>query len=90
MTDPREPAATSLRLHEFVERYTAWMKEVSASAQHDASVAASLVDVMKSRLAAELDTFIELELRLRAFERRAPEVPPQLRLVLSGPQLTGP
>ena len=67
------------RIHEFVERYTAWMREVSAFAPADAALAASLADLMKSRLAADLDAFVELELRLRAFERRALE-PPLLRL----------
>jgi len=81
MTDNREPAGTLLRIHEFVERYTTWMKEVSASARDDATIAASLADLMKSRLVDELDDFIELEVRLRAFERRAPEPPLVFRLV---------
>lgn len=84
MTDMREPAGTVPRLHEFVERYTTWMKEVSASAQDDVTVAASLADLMKSRLVAELDEFIELEVRLRVFERRVPEAPPLFKLVGNG------
>ena len=64
--------STAQRIHEFVERYTTWMKEVSACARDDA-VAASLADLMKSRLVTELDQFVELEVRLRAFDRRAPE-----------------
>ncbi|MBV8538860.1 MAG: hypothetical protein JO128_24895 [Alphaproteobacteria bacterium] len=84
MTDTREPQGAALRLHEFVERYTTWMKEVSASARDDATLAATLTDLMKNRLVDDLDAFIELELRLRAFERRVPEVPSQLRLVGTG------
>ncbi len=80
MSDTRAPE-TVPRLHEFVERYTAWMKEVSASARYDATIAASLADLMKNRLVAELDDFIELEMRLRAFERRAPDAPPSFKLV---------
>ncbi len=84
MTDTRDPAGAALRLDEFVDRYTTWMKEVSASARADATIAASLADLMKSRLVDELDKFIELEMRLRAFERRAPEAPPLFKLVGSG------
>ncbi len=84
MTDTREPAGPALRLNEFVDRYTTWMKEVSAAGCGDLTLAASLADLMKARLVAELDAFVELELRLRAFERRAPEALPPLRLVGSG------
>jgi hypothetical protein len=84
MTDTREPAGTVLRIHGFVDRYTTWMKEVAVSAQGDPTLAASLADLMKCRLVGELDEFIELELRLRAFERRAPEVLPQFKLVGNG------
>lgn len=73
MTNWREPGGAATRIHDFVDRYTVWMKEVAAAARQEAAVAASLTDLMKSRLAAELDDFIEQELRLRAFERRAPE-----------------
>jgi hypothetical protein len=84
MTDKRESAGTVLRVNDFVERYATWMKEVSASAQADPAITASLADLMKSRLVAELDEFIELELRLRAFERRAPEPPALFKLVGNG------
>jgi hypothetical protein len=83
MTD-KPPAGTVRRLHEFVERYTAWMKEVSTSAANDAAVTVSLVDLMKSRLTAELDRFVEVELRLRVFERRVPEQPPLRRVGTDG------
>ena len=79
MTDGREPAVTAeRRIRDFIEGYTTWMKEVSAAAAQEPAVAASLVDLMKARLATDLDGFVELELRLRAFERRAPE--PQVLL----------
>lgn len=80
MTSARQPLGPAAhRIHDFVERYTAWMKEVAA--QHDPTTAAALADLMKGRLAAEIDEFVEVELRLRAFERRAPD---QLRLKIVG------
>lgn len=82
MTSPRPPMnPVSHRVQDFVERYTVWMTEVSASAQHDPQIAAALADLMKRRLAEEIDAFVEVEMRLRAFERRAPD---QLRLKLVG------
>lgn len=82
MTNAQETTgAAAARIRDFVERYATWLKEVSAAAPADAAVAASLADLMKGRLAAELDEFVELELRLRAFERRAPEQPQILKLV---------
>ena len=69
------------RIGDFVDRYTVWMNEVAAAAQRDANLAASLIHLMRTRLAGELDSFVELELRLRAFERRAPEQPSLLRRV---------
>lgn len=69
------------RIDDFVDRYTVWMNEVATAAQRDSNLAASLVHLMRTRLADELDSFVELELRLRAFERRAPEQPNLLRRV---------
>lgn len=74
MTSRREAMGIAgTRVREFVERYAVWMKDVSTAAQKDSAVAACLIDLMKSRLASEIDHFVEAELRLRAFERRAPE-----------------
>jgi hypothetical protein len=72
MTGAQETAATA-RVRDFVERYATWLKEVSAAASADAAVAVSLADLMKDRLAGDLENFVELELRLRVFERRTPE-----------------
>ena len=68
------------RVRDFVENFTMWMKEI-ATVRHDPSVASSLVDLMKGRLADDLDRFIETELRLRAFERRAPDPEQFLKLI---------
>lgn len=68
------------RIHDFVESFTVWMKETSAAAHRDVLLAASLVDLMKGRLKADLDAFVETELRLRAFERRAPDPEPVFKL----------
>lgn len=77
-----EPGGTAgARVRDFVERYTGWLKEVAAAAQADPAIAASLADLMKDRLAGEVDKFVEIELRLRAFERRAPEQVPLFRRV---------
>lgn len=75
MTNGREPAdvVVQQRICDFVDRYMVWMNEVAALAAQDPKVAVSLIDLMRTRLANDLDKFVELELRLRAFERRAPE-----------------
>ncbi len=81
MTTPEhDPTAKVARIQDFIDRYTVWMNEVSA-AGHDPGLMTSLTDLMKQRLAADLDSFIETELRLRAFERRAPEQHPLLQLI---------
>lgn len=76
-----EAHAGIVRVRAFVEHFTLWMKETSAAGRDDPTLAASLVDLMKGRLEADLDRFIEVELRLRAFERRAPDHEPFLQLV---------
>ncbi len=76
-----EPRGTApARIRDFVDRYTTWMKEVAGAACPDAAVAASLADLMKDRFAADLDQFLEVELRLRAFERRVPDQVPLKRV----------
>jgi len=82
MTTPEhDPADKAVRIREFVDRYTTWMKEVAAAARDNPELMASLADLMHRRLAADLDSFIETELRLRVFERRAPEQHPLLHLI---------
>lgn len=80
MTNAQETAA-AVRVRDFVERYATWLKEVSAAARTDAAVAASLADLMKDRLAGELENFVELELRLRVFERRTADQSHMFKLV---------
>jgi len=82
MTTPEhERAAKAVRIEEFVAGYTTWMKEVAAAARDNPEITASLADLMRQRLAADLDSFVETELRLRVFERRAPEQHPLLQLI---------
>jgi hypothetical protein len=76
-----ESHAGSGRVNEFVERFTVWMKEIATVSDDDPTLVASLVDLMKDRLAADLERFVETELRLRAFERRAPDQEPFLQLI---------
>ncbi|HEX9462436.1 MAG TPA: hypothetical protein VGB82_07535 [Alphaproteobacteria bacterium] len=76
-----EACAGIVRVRAFVDHFTLWMKETSAAGRDDPTLAASLVDLMKGRLEADLDDFIEAELRLRAFERRAPDQEPFLQLI---------
>ena len=76
-----DPAGKAVRIREFVNRYTAWMKEVAAAARDKPELMASLAELMHQRLAEDLDSFIETELRLRAFERRVPEQHPLLHLI---------
>src|SRR5258708_19582037 len=76
-----EACAGIVRVRAFVDHFTLWMKETSAAGRDDPTLAASLVDLMKGRLEADLDDFIEAELRLRAFERRAPDQEPFLHLI---------
>jgi hypothetical protein len=66
-------ASGNSRVCDFVDSFLVWMKDISAGAARDPAIAAALVELMKRRLAADLDAFIETELRLRAFERRIPE-----------------
>ncbi len=77
----RESHAGNGRVHDFVDRFTVWMKEIAAVSDSDPSLARSLVDLMKQRLAADIEQFVETELRLRAFERRAPDQEAFLQLI---------
>jgi len=83
MTNAQETVAV-VRVRDFVERYATWLKEVSAAARTDAAVAASLADLMKDRLACDLENFVELEVRLRVFERRTADQSPMFKLVGNG------
>lgn len=76
-----ESHAGSGRVNEFVERFTVWMKEIATVSDDDPTLVTSLVDLMKDRLATDLERFVETELRLRAFERRAPDQEPFLQLI---------
>ena len=80
-TSEDEAAAKAARIRDFVDRYAVWMNDVSIAAQKNPQHVGALVDLMKARLVADLDGFIEVELRLRAFARRTPDGDGALQLI---------
>jgi hypothetical protein len=82
MSEPKSESHAGIgRVRTFVENFTEWMKEIASVSDGDPDLARSLVDLMKTRLAADVEQFVETELRLRAFERRAPDQEPFLQLI---------